>query len=235
MVDIEVYSHQEDYMKFQNLRPDYIKAITVSLDLAKKYVADKEEVILADFCCGTGSNSKEFASLLNGLRKVILVDINGGFLEIAKKSGIKSKDLILQESDILEASFLKECNIVLSIFAYHHVPDEKKQLYINKIKECLKDKGILVLTEIYFNNKNNCMEYYKKLFESIPSDKTIPGLKKFLQQTAESSDFEFKVSKDYADKQFEDNGFTLLHEEKIWSNDDNSDEKEGTFVQIYRL
>src|SRR3989338_10283799 len=101
MVDIEVYSQHENYMKFQKCRPDYIKAIDKSLELAKKYTKEKSDLVLADFCCGTGSNTKDFANLVGGLKKSILIDINAGFLEIAKSSGIKSREIQIQNKNIL--------------------------------------------------------------------------------------------------------------------------------------
>ena len=57
-------------------------------------------------------------------------------------------------------------------------------------------------------------------------------MKEFLLQTARSDEFEFKVSKKFADEQFKDNGFTLLEEIKIYPKNENS---KGMFVQVYRL
>jgi putative AdoMet-dependent methyltransferase len=232
MPDIDAYIEFKKYLKFQQCRPDYNLAISQSIKFAKKY-SDKRNLVVADFCCGTGSNTKLLANTLGSISKSILIDINKGFLEIAKKSNIKSKKVVIYHSDILKADLNKEADIVLSIFAYHHISDKKKLKYISQIKNCLKTNGILILAEIYFENRSQRIKYYDMLYESISKNKRINGLDNFLKQTAKSENFEFKVSKCLADSQFKKLGFTLVKEVKIWPK--NSVSNIGTFVQVYRL
>ena len=144
---IEAYNKVEKYEEFQSLRPDYMKAILASLKLAKKYTENKDSITISDFCCGAGSNTKKYAELMN-ITKAILIDINKGFLNLAKSSQIKAEQIEIINKDVLEVSFRKESDIVFSIFAYHHMPNDKKQIFINKIKDSLKDGGVLILTEI---------------------------------------------------------------------------------------
>jgi ubiquinone/menaquinone biosynthesis C-methylase UbiE len=235
MVDIEAYDEYENYMKFQKLRPDYVQAIDKSIELAKKYSAQFDKINLADFCSGTGSNSKIFSEQLNKVNKVTLIDINKGFLDIARKSGIKSSEISLHVQDILKVKLNKEYNLVFSIFAYHHIKDNEKQKYIKQVRRALQNKGILVLTEIFIKNKKETIEYYSRLFNQIPREKIIPGLKDFLDQTANSNDFEFKVSKEFADKQFKECGFKLLEEVRIYPKYNSFDKDGGTFVQVYQI
>ncbi|MBS3089554.1 methyltransferase domain-containing protein [Candidatus Pacearchaeota archaeon] len=129
----------------------------------------------------------------------MLIDINKGFLDIARSSNIRVKELVIDHSDILKSKLKKECDLVFSIFAYHHVKDDEKKKYIEQIKSCLKETGILILTEIYLKDKQECIDYYKRLSKSIPNKDYIQGLDEFLQQTAKSTDFEFKVEKEFAD------------------------------------
>ncbi len=232
MADVDLYSHPEKYELFQSKRQDYVGAIKMAILLALKNAPAKKELVIADFCCGTGSNTKLF-SHKNPLRKAILVDINKGFLEIAKESEIHSKEIKALCKNVLNAKFSKEADIVFSIFAYHHIPNSKKYLYLKKVKSVLKKGGVFVLAEIYFPDKKSGKDYYSKLFDSIPKSKRISGLKKFLMQPAASDDFEFKVSKYFAEKQFAKEGFYKKEEVKIWPRNMNSGEDTGTFVQIF--
>lgn len=232
MSDIDAYVQYKKYMPFQHKRPDYNRAISLSLEFAKKKIKGKD-IVVGDFCCGTGVHTKKLADQLHGLQKAILIEINEGFLEIAKKSGIKAKEFVIHYGDVLKVKLEKECDLIFSIFAYHHLPDKNKMAYINQIKRGLKSGGILILTEIFFDNKKQCLDYYDRLYESIPPKSRIPGLKEFLKQTAESSDFEFKASKQFADNQFKEAGFRLIDEIKVWPKNDNSNL--GTFVQVYTI
>ncbi len=232
MSDINLYlTYPEKYNELQHLRPDYFEAINVSISMADRYTQGWS-VILLDLCCGTGTNSLEF-SRLHPLDKAVLVDINQHFLKIASNSGIDSKELEIINSDVRTLSGLqKEYNLAFSIFAYHHLPDRDKQNYADLIKQALVPGGILILTEIFFDSKEIEKGYYSDLYNSIPLEKRSDELRRFLDETANSVEAEFKVSKNFAQSQFKKAGFKLLEEYKVWPkiNDTN-----GTFIQVYQL
>jgi hypothetical protein len=79
------------------------------------------------------------------------------------------------------------------------------------------------------------LSYYEKLLDNIAvKDKSV-WLQQFLQQTAKSTDFEFKVSKKFSDEQFEQMWFEKIEEIKIWPHDDELGKDIGTFIQVYQL
>lgn len=230
--DIGIYTENpEKYMELQNMRPDYRVAIEQTISLVQKYLDGKGPITLVDFCGGIGNVTRKVSESLP-VAQATIVDINGEFLKIAQSSGIKAEQLETIHSDVLETHLGKESDLVLSVFAYHHLPDDKKEKYLKIALENLKEGGILVLTEIYIPNKELTKEYYKKLLRKIPSKN--PFLEKFLTETAESADFEFKVSKEFADKQLKSVGFQELESVKIWPLDGDFSEDIGTFVQVFR-
>ena len=235
MSDIDLYQKSPDhYDSLQNKRPDYVGANVSFLKLALKYLKEKKDVVIADFCCGVGKNSKQLAENLS-VKSAILVDINGEFLRIAKESGIKA-ELIVEESDILKAKFPPhKADVVISMFAYHHVEDKDKILYIRKAKDALKSGGLFVLGEIYSPDSDTTLSYYKHLILSIPQIDRSKELENFLMQTAQSDDFEFKVPKNFADKQLTESGFELLESDKIWPKDKTFAPDIGTFVEVWQL
>ncbi|HZJ40935.1 MAG TPA: class I SAM-dependent methyltransferase, partial [Candidatus Saccharimonadales bacterium] len=158
--DISLYNtHPNKYNDIQNLRPDYKKAIETTVELAIKYMDGKNAVSIADFCGGTGAITKKIADIIN-IDKAKIIDINQDFLNIAQKADIKVKKLEASCSDILDIKLDKEYDLILSVFAYHHVPDDKKEKYLKQVLDGLKKNGILVLTEIYLPNKEITLEYY---------------------------------------------------------------------------
>ncbi len=230
--DVNLYTDTTNlYDKLQNLRPDYMGAKTALIDLGTKYLIQRKDIILADFCCGTGSNTKMLAERLS-VAHSILVDINKEFIEIAKNSKIKAKTIEPIVNDILSVHLSSHADAVISMFAYHHVPDDSKLDYIKKMTEVLKKDGLLFLGEIYIPNKELTIKYYEQLYNSI-NHKT-PELKRFLMETAKSSHFEYKVKKAFADKQLFSANFSLLESKKIYPTDDSFDEDIGTFVEVWK-
>lgn len=231
--DVELYEKTAgNYEKLQMLRPDYTGAKSALLDLAQIYLKGKSNLVIADFCSGTGINTRMLADHIS-IAKAVLVDINKEFLEITRNSEIKAQVETI-ESDILKVDFHSGTDAVISMFAYHHVPDDKKAEYIFQVREALKEGGLLFLGEIYSSNKETTLEYYKYLYESI--SKKSPELERFLMQTAQSDHFEYKVLKKFADVQLQAAGFKLLESRKIWPTDYHFEDKNvGTFVEVWQL
>lgn len=228
--DIKLYNEAPDkYDEVQYLRPDYSGAIERTIILSAEQLKLKKNISLVDFCGGTGSMINKLSEEIS-IEKAVLIDINQEFLNIAKGSITKIKNFQTICSDIIDAKIEKNFDLVLSVFAYHHVPNEVKKLYLKKAYDCLHEGGVLILTEIYLANKDLAIKYYDKLYNEINVDNKL--LKQFLKETAESSDYEYKVAKDFADKQIAEVGFKEIHKEKIWPLDGSFSEDVGTFIQI---
>ncbi|MBI4121796.1 MAG: methyltransferase domain-containing protein [Parcubacteria group bacterium] len=229
--DIQLYmSDPDQYNQVQNMRPDYRSAIETTVGLAKKYLQSKPDVSIVDFCGGTGYVTKKLAES-TPMAKAVIVDINQRFLDIAQQAQINVGRLETICSDILNVRLRTHAfDAVLSVFAYHHVPDDQKELYLTKALQALKPNGILILTEIYVPDKQSTLAYYQKLISEIPNKNPI--LEQFLTETAQSKNFEFKVSKAFAEQQMKRLGFKELESVKIWPLDQAFAEDIGTFVQV---
>jgi ubiquinone/menaquinone biosynthesis C-methylase UbiE len=231
--DIELYEvHPEEYLKIQSKRPDYRDSIQKTVELAVTYGKEKKKIAIVDFCGGIGQVTGKIAQKVPVARAHI-IDINEDFLKIARSLQIKVDQLETTCSDIREVNLKKEYDLVLSVFAYHHVPDVDKTLYLSKVRDALKNDGQLVLTEIYLPDEKTTLSYYEKLLREIPEKNEL--LEKFLKQTAMSKDFEFKVSKEFAAKQLADLGFKEVESVKIWPLDNSFPADIGTFVQVFAL
>jgi ubiquinone/menaquinone biosynthesis C-methylase UbiE len=233
-MDIELYENSaSDYDELQNKRPDYVGAKDCLKKLAIKYFGDKKDILIADFCCGTGKNSKMLSERLS-ITKATLIDINEQFLEIAKKSGFHIPVETINK-DILLANLNPENDLVISMFAYHHVPDNQKMKYVGQVQNALKANGILILGEIYMPDHETTLKYYKHLLDSISPSVKSKELEEFLMQTAKSTHFEYKVSRQFAHEQLQNSGFTLVESVKIWPKGNSFSSDVGTFVDIWRF
>lgn len=232
MTDIDLYEQSADkYEELQEKRPDYVYARKAFLDLASIHL--KGELVTADFCCGTGNNT-HLISQKFPIKKATLIDINKQFLDIAAKSDIHAVEIVPVQSDILKVDLKAEHDLVISMFAYHHVPNQDKQKYVEVVKDALKSGGILLLGEIFSPDKETTLAYYEHLLEAIPPNIRTPELEKFLRQTADSDDFEYKVSREFAHNQLTAAGFELLDSIKIWPMDKIFTPDVGTFVEAWK-
>lgn len=230
MPDIDLYTESPElYDQLQQLRPDYVEAVEASSTLAAQHT-ESNDVRVLDICCGTGATTLKF-SQRHPLAKVELVDMNSDFLRMAESSGIVTQELTVINKDARQYQPHRQFDLVFSIFAYHHMPDVDKQLYIDTIANALVQDGLLLLAEIFFRDKTSERAYYHDLLETIPESEHTDELESFLEQTANSTDFEFKVPKAISDNQFVQRGFRLIEERKIWPK---TPDEDGTYVQVYR-
>lgn len=235
MTDIELYEQSADkYEELQERRLDYVYARKAFFDLVSVHFKNKGQLVIADFCCGTGNNSLLISQRFP-VKKVTLIDINKQFLDIAMKSGIQASEIVPVQSDILKVDLKGEHDLVISMFAYHHVPDQDKTKYLEVAKDALKIGGILLLGEIYSPDKQITLAYYEHLLQAIPERIRTPELEKFLRQTAESDEFEYKVSQKFAHDQLIAAGFELIDSIKIWPTDKRFGRDVGTYVEVWKL
>ncbi len=230
MPDIELYEGDPDqYEALQSLRDDYRSAIAISLELARKY-APQRPLDVADFCGGPGIHLSSLAEKVS-IAHATIIDISPRFIEIANR---REKNFSLDAicSDIVSVELDRKYDIVLSLFAYHHVPDAAKETFLRKAYDGLKEDGMMILAEIYLPDSRQTKEYYEMLLRTVPQSLRSDQLARFLHQTAVSSDFEFKVAKDFADKQIKKIGFRKLSEQKVWPTDTSLPTDVGTFVTV---
>ena len=232
MTDVSVYQNEGDpktYTRLANLLEYGIRATNTTIDTAQKYITNQS--VIADFCCGIGETTKKIVEKKGGIREAILVDISPAFLKEAKKTNINAKSIITIEGDIVKVKLPKEkCDLVVSKFAYHHIPDSSKYKFVKQAWHCLKNRGVVIIADVLTDNVN---EFYNKVLdETIKKHGEVPGLRKFLTEIRDSKDVEFKVSKEFADNQFKEQGFKIKEEVKVWPSDDSLG-KNGVYVIVY--
>lgn len=234
MADIVLYDKTpERYLEYQSTRPDYFPAINRAITLASTQSPQGKKLIVVDFCSGPGANSRDFAQAVGGLERTILIDINDAFLAQAQTMHIATEHLDIIHSNILDAQPTVAADVVLATFSYHHIPDAEKSKYVLKAKEWLRPGGIVALAEIYLKGQNQNIEYYDRLLQAIPEAKRSEGLITFLKQTARSTHFEYKVSKEEAERDWTKQ-FKKIAEERIWPHETEVMPNCGTFVQLFR-
>ena len=111
----------EKYAGYQQVRPDYVPAIAHCLSLAAKHSPRKKPTVV-DFGSGPGHTIRDFASLVGGVERAILIDIHEDFLKQAESLKIDADTMELVHANIVDAEPTAEADILLAAFSYHHLP-----------------------------------------------------------------------------------------------------------------
>lgn len=230
-MDIDLYNNPENYDTLQMSRPDYRLAIEKEVSFAKDFLVTRQDAKILDLCSGTGLVGRKACESISA--EVNLVDENPKLQEIAEKMDWGTCKVQTQCVDVLRAVLPgAHFDLVISSFAYHHLPDSDKKEFLKMAHRALKSDGRVVIAEIYIPNRVLIQKYYLHLIDSVPEHQRTQELKDFLTQTAKSEDYEYKVSRDFAQRQFDEVGFEVVYEERIWSYSE--DQNVGTFVQVLK-
>lgn len=111
-----------------------------SRENTKKFL--KEDNIVLDYGCGTGTSSCEFAKYV---KTIHAIDISGKMIEIAKEKSIvnKIKNVDFTQADIFNKTYKKESfDVILAFNMLHTVPNPTDVL--KRINELLKTNGVFI-------------------------------------------------------------------------------------------
>ncbi|MGI9319441.1 MAG: class I SAM-dependent methyltransferase [bacterium] len=111
-----------------------------SRENTKKHL--KNNSIVLDYGCGTGTASCEFA---NQVKEIHAIDISPKMIEIAKEkaAAIKIENIKFEKTDIFDEKFEKESyDIILAFNMLHTVPNPQNVML--RIDELLKPEGVFI-------------------------------------------------------------------------------------------
>ncbi len=114
--------------------------------------------------CGTGNTTKVFPE---SLAKIVCVDISSEMMGVAKEK-LKNKKIIFVEDDLL--GFLskyekKDVDVIVSMYAIHHLTQEEKHELFQKAYKILKNKGKIVFADLMFKDR----DYKKEMIKKYPN------------------------------------------------------------------
>lgn len=124
---------------------------------------DTRNMTLIDLGCGTGAFSINAAHCF---KRIYSVDISKMMLQVAQDKAIKQR---IDNITFINAGFLsyhhvpEPADLLLSRFAFHHLPDFWKQEALLNMNRMLKIDGLFFLYDVIFN------------FEAYESDDAIGG------------------------------------------------------------
>lgn len=248
----ELYETVEDIPGEQAM---FQKAVEIIMQHAKEHSKlNHQGIDLLDLCCGTSTIVRSLPLDENKLIKSVTeVDIDKAYLDFLEKKcdditmdahvcyygcGAETKFIL---EDAVDYAHPTLADIIVASSAYHHIEDERKLRFLEKIKEQLKDDGIAVFCENLIGDYNTLAEraeavtdFYAERLKQMSrlgiTDKRLGLVCRVLQYELDG-EYEWKHSY----QKFRDNlqcaGLVIAHETKVWPSEDLfSNPKVGDFV-----
>lgn len=167
------------------------------LDFVVEISNVKKGNLVLDIGTGTGNLLLKF--LKNGAF-VIGLDPSKNMLDEAKKKvkNYEKVEFILIEEPFLNIPFPDNYfDVVSSTYAFHHVSHELKEIALIEMLRVLKNKGILIIGDIMFKDKNE-EEIFLEKYEFLDKDEfyeRIDELEKILKNL--NLNFKYRKFTDY--------------------------------------
>lgn len=167
----------------------YGEDIKVFLDVCRREGIDFNSVAVLEIGCGNGMYTRELHAL--GVKQYTGIDITDVLFNRLTRQfdqfGFVRKDI---SEDKIEGKF----DLIAMISVIEHIVNDKKlDFAVENIKECLSDKGVLIVGPVTAVNKRHLfymkswsLENMKKRFSGYTSGKPVPFRRDFLMTIRKS-------------------------------------------------
>jgi tRNA (cmo5U34)-methyltransferase len=145
----------------RNLLPQYDELRKILFDFVPFSKDDKINVL--DLGMGTGTTAAEFLERYPAAR-LIGVDVSSKMIEQSRQKLEQFKS----RTELVQCNFKDfqpndQFDIVYSILAVHHVPDEDKEALFRRIREILKPEGAFIMIDLVNGTNDTLTERYQTL------------------------------------------------------------------------
>lgn len=199
---------------------------------------------ILDVGCGTGILA-EHCMALSGSHDFTYtgIDVNQAFINYARQRTTFSRNFSFIARDFLSYESKQKYDIVALCGVYHHIPDYYKKKLLAKIAGMLSERGIIVVYEKiippYSTKKDYILsnkDFYRKraFYQFLHCGVSFCKFVNILKGGEISARQEFKTDYQNFISKFNQSGYTLLNERKIWP-DKNlfGNEKIGDIIFIF--
>ncbi len=123
---------------------------TTQVDVVNKAIKEYHVKELLEFAPGPGRVSLE----ITGFQKGVMVDSSENMLELAQKrigNTVNYDKWSFEQADIFDFTTGQKVDLVFTFRFIRHLDDNKRVKIYSKIRECLKEKGILIFDAVNYN------------------------------------------------------------------------------------
>lgn len=164
---IALSENWKDQWGFDHMASQYdtmIRKKGMGLDFYKNYdevlkrtALKMKKGIIAEIGIGTGNLAQKILDMVKDIEQYIGVDQSLNMLKEAKK---KCKNIFLRKGDFLNLPLeANSCDGIVTSYAFHHCDHIEKELAIKEMDRVLKQSGMIVITDLMFQNQNERQKY----------------------------------------------------------------------------
>jgi ubiquinone/menaquinone biosynthesis C-methylase UbiE len=227
---IDYKDDAEAYEVEETSRPDEMLMVKTGALMARKYLDNLSNAYILDLCCGTGLSLIDVIGHPN-IGNAVGVDNSKEYLEFARERFKDIPNLSLYLGDAVEHKLPhNQWDIVIMISAYHHIEDDRKVRFLQRVKKLLKPDGKAIIGEnILPHYKTNDSESYKdavRLFyrevlsTALEENPSLPDkVRRLIWRVAEygcDGDYEYKSNMKIFLEHISQSGLKLIYQEKVW-------------------
>jgi ubiquinone/menaquinone biosynthesis C-methylase UbiE len=211
-------------------RPDEMSMIDRSSEVANKALDGRDNAMLLDLCCGTGLSMRNVAGH-DSVTQAVGVDISDEYLTFASQRFHALPHVQLIRGDVVEIDLPEGgWNVVMLASAYHHIEDDRKVMFLKRVRRLLAPDGIAVMAENVLppyesGNLSSYQAAVSLFYEEVLStalrgNPSLPdvvrGLIQRVAQYGCDGDYEYKVSMDVLVTHIAEASLRIVDIEKVW-------------------
>jgi SAM-dependent methyltransferase len=236
----------EAYEIEERSRPDEMLMLTTAGEIAVNILNTTHNANVLDLCCGTGLSLE---CIINhpSVSFIVGIDISNPYLEFAKKkySKYKPQPVFIAGDAVTEPLPCDKWDLIILASAYHHIEDERKVKFLERVRDLLKDSGFAVIAEnILPEYKEGDAEDYARAVKQFYAEvlttakQKNPNLhiyvEKLIQRVAQygcDGDYEYKVSLPIFLRDLAKAGLRVVQQKRVWPEDSEKlSSNSGNFV-----
>lgn len=215
----------------EHSRPDEMLMLSVARETIIKILNSRKESTVLDLCCGTGLSLEGIVDHPN-VSFVTGVDISSQYLEFAQKkfSQCLYPPVLISGDAVSTPLPRKDWDVVILSSAYHHIENNRKVKFLNRVRSLISVSGIAViaeniLPEYELDNQTEYSKSVQQFYQEVLKTATeknpeLPNyVKNLINRVAQygcDGEYEYKVSLSIFYQDLKTAKLRIVEQKKVW-------------------
>ncbi len=235
----------EAYEIEERSRPDEMIMINIAQDWAIEYVNAIGSSAVLDMCCGTGLSLERLVDLPS-ISRLVGLDISEPYLNYARQrfASATNPPLFILGDAVTAPLPRTSWNLVVMASAYHHIEDDRKLIFLQRIERLIRAGGSAVIAENILPEYDRgarsaytaaIRQFYREVLKEVENAKPphldeARALIKRVAQYGYDGDYEYKVCYSLFMDHMAKANLKIVRERRVWPPDNAIGQNGGNYV-----